>query len=273
MDDALVTEASPYYYRFGRLRRQGTTNVQHGLAGLPLRLLLGIGAAHVRITPVPRDSGATLLDQQLAGSDTGGWSNHVRAGLVWDTRDRETGATSGVWSELLVQRFDGALGSDHEYTRWTLADRRYLSLGTPRVVFANRLLLQAVSGEPPFYDLFVVQTSFKQQEGLGGAKTLRGIPKNRYVGKAMFLWNGELRWRASEFRLFGRPSHVVLSAFLDQGRVWADALELEELASGLHRGFGGGVRVGMGENFVVALDVGHSTEAAAPFYIGLNYLF
>jgi hypothetical protein len=33
------------------------------------------------------------------------------------------------------------------------------------------------------------------------------------------------------------------------------------------------VRLGLGENFVVAVDVGHSDEAAAPIYIGLGYLY
>lgn len=56
-DESLVTEASPYYYRFGRLRRQATTNVQHTLGELPVRFLLGVGIAHVRITSVPRDQG------------------------------------------------------------------------------------------------------------------------------------------------------------------------------------------------------------------------
>jgi hypothetical protein len=45
-----------------------------------------------------------------------------------------------------------------------------------------------------------------------------------------------------------------------------------ELLTDLHRGVGGGIRLGRG-NLVVGLDVGHSREAAAPLYIGLGYLF
>jgi len=37
------------------------------------------------------------------------------------------------------------------------------------------------------------------------------------------------------------------------------------------RGFGG-VRLGMGENFVVAVDGGTSRETGLPIYIGLGYL-
>jgi outer membrane protein assembly factor BamA len=268
---------NPYYYRFGRTQRQASATFQRGLGHLPLRVLLGASALHTSTDPTPRDSGTTLLAQQLATpvgvAGPQSWSNGVRAGLVWDTRDREVAPTRGAWSELLVQRVDPALGSDHGYTRWTLTDRRYRSLGSERLVLANRLLLQGIQGEALFYELSTLQTSFKQQEGLGGAKTLRGVPKNRYVGEGVFLWNAELRWRAADFRAAGRPMHLVLSGFADSGRVWEEGVRLPEIASGLHHGFGGGVRLGMGENFVVALDVGHSAEAAAPFYIGLGYLF
>ena len=89
----------------------------------------------------------------------------------------------------------------------------------------------------------------------------------------MLVWNAELRWRAAEFLLFGRPFHVVLSAFLDQGRVWDDGVKLDELLTDLHHGFGGGVRFGMGDNFIVAVDMGRSQEAGMPMYIGLGYLY
>ena len=264
---------NPYYYRFGRTRRQLLANVQHRLGRSPVRALVGSGAAHVAIDPTPFDSGTTLLAQHLGGTPApGGWSNYLRAGLVWDTRDREVGPTRGVWSELLVQRFERALGSDFAYTRWTLTDRRYVPLGTERLVFANRLLLQNVKGGAPIYDLSVVQTSFKQQEGLGGAKTLRGIPKDRYVGKGMFLWNAELRWRAAELAALGKPLHLVLSGFVDSGRVWENGVVLHAPVPGLHHGVGGGARLGVGESFVVAVDAGHG-EGSTPLYIGLGYLY
>lgn len=272
-DQALETDADPYYYRFGRTRNRVAVNVQRGLGGLPLRVLVGAGVDHVSLTPVPEGEGTTLLAGELAGAPAPeGWSNHVRAGLVWDTRDRETGTRRGTWTEVLAQRVDEALGSDFGYTRVTLADRRYVPL-TGRLVFANRFLLQHVSEGAPMHDLNRVQTSFKQQEGLGGAKSVRGVMKNRYVGRGMFLWNAELRWRAADFRFLGRPFHAVLSAFLDQGRVWEDGVLVDELFADLHRGYGGGLRLGMGENFVVALDAGTSRETGMPLYIGLGYLF
>ena len=195
----------------------------------------------------------------------------MRAGVVRDTRDREVGPTEGAWSGLLVQRVDELLGSEGSFSRVTATDRRYVTLA-PGLVFANRVMVQQVLGDAPFYQLFTLESSFKQQEGLGGAKSLRGVPKNRYVGDGLFLWNAELRWRALEWTLLGKPFQMVLSAFLDSGRVWND--DVPSLDPGaLHHGYGGGVRVGMGENFVVAVDAGTSADAGLGLYVGLGYLY
>ena len=266
---------NPHFYRFGRTRNQITFDLQRTLVGSSLRMLVGGGSGRVTLDLIPHDEGTTLLATELATSGEplpGGWTNFLRGGLVWDTRDREVGPRQGVWSEFLLTRASETLAGDYSFTQWTLTDRRYHSLGE-RIVLANRLLLQGTSGEAPFYELQQVRDSYRTNEGLGGAKTLRGIPKNRHTGRGMFLWNAELRWRATEFQTFDRDFHLVVSGFVDSGRVWAGGVKLDEVFSDLHHGFGGGIRVGMGDNFVVALDVGHSDEATAPIYIGLGYLF
>ena len=262
----------PFYYRFGRTRRSATFNLQRSVAETPVRWLVGAGLVRTDVLPVPEDDGSTLYEMEVGATDETVWSNYVRTGLVWDSRDRETGPRSGVWTELLIQRVGESFGADASYTRWTFTDRRYFSLGE-RVVFAHRYLLQGVGEGAPVHDLFQVQTSFKQQEGLGGAKTVRGVLKNRFVGRGMLVWNAELRWSAADFLLFGTSVHVVLSAFLDQGRVWDGNVQFDELLSDLHSGFGGGVRFGMGEDFIIAVDMGRSEEAGMPIYIGLGYLY
>jgi outer membrane protein assembly factor BamA len=270
-----TSEAEPNsrYYRFGRRQSRGSVDAQYRLGTSPLRILGGVGGARTSIDPTAASDGTTLLAEQLAGrAPSEGWSNYARLGVVWDSRDREMGPTSGRWAEVLVQRFDPALGSDFAFTRSTLSWREYVSLSS-RVVVAGRVLTQQVSGDAPFYELGFVQSSFKQQEGLGGLGTVRGLPKNRYVGKGLLVLNGELRWRAAEMRLLRKPAYVVLSAFGDAGRVWNDGIRAGEIPRDLHVGYGGGIRLGMGPNFVIALDVGHSTEATAPIYLGLGYQF
>jgi hemolysin activation/secretion protein len=133
--------------------------------------------------------------------------------------------------------------------------------------------VQGVSQGVPLYDLNQIQTSFKQQEGLGGAKSVRGVLKNRFAGRGMMLWNAELRYRALDFAAAGKPFHLVLSAFADAGRVWEGGLQADQLFDDLHRGYGGGLHVGMGENFTVAADAGTSSETGLQIYIGLGYLY
>ena len=280
--DALLEDTEgQYFYRFGRTQRRAAVNVQRELSGTPIRVLAGVGATHTDVDPLPKDATATLLSQAIGGAGTpgsipetipGGWSNHFRVGLVWDTRDRETGPHRGTWSEILVQAVPEFLGSESGYVRWTLVDRRYVPLGD-RLTFVNRLVVQDVEGAAPFYDLSIIQTSFKQREGLGGTRTLRGIPRNRYVGEGLFLWNAEMRWHATDFTLVGRSFYMILSTFVDTGRVWADGLVLGELFSDLHVAYGGGVRVGLGENFIAGLDVGRSSQSSASIYINTGYVF
>ena len=199
-------------------------------------------------------------------------TNYVRAGLTWDTRDREIGTTSGTWADVLVQRVDAKLGASWNYTRWTAAARHYQPFGG-RVTLANRLVLQNTIGDAPFYSLSELPTTQKSQDGLGGTSTIRGIPKDRYVGKGMLVSNNELRWRAADFGLIGRRSSLILSGFVDGGRVWSDGVDLSTSLNELHAGYGGGARLALGPSFVISTDVGHSSQSAAAIYIGLGYLF
>lgn len=272
-DPAAEQGTNPYFYRFGRTRMRISADLQHRLGQSSARLLMGAGASRTRIDPTPFDSGTTLLAQQNAGAaipaDRG---NYLRAGVVWDTRDREIGARSGTWAELLGQRVSRAFGATEDYTRWTATARQYVPV-TARLVFAQRIVAQQVDGNAPFQELATVQSSFKEQEGLGGASSIRGIPKDRYVGKGLLLSNSELRWRAAEFVALGRPSSLVVSGFVDAGRVWTDHFDASTALDQLHTGYGAGARLSLGQSFVIAVDVGHSAEATAPVYVGLGYLF
>lgn len=269
---ALEAGPNPYYYRYGRTGVRFNADFQHAVAG-PLRVLVGAGARTSRIDKTPFDSGTTLL-VATSGPATmpTGRAVTARVGLIYDTRDRETGPTSGQWIEALVQRGMKAAGGTHEFTRATGTARLYLPV-TDRLVWAQRGVVQHVTGNVPFYELYTIQGSFKDDEALGGAGTIRGLPKNRFIGKGVAFANEELRFRALDFRVRGRESALILSAFIDAGRVWERGLFDSETSSGIHYGFGGGARVRYGQNFVVAVDVGHSKESTAPLYIGLGYLF
>jgi outer membrane protein assembly factor BamA len=272
-DAALETGPTRYYYRYGLDRFRASADVQHTLGRPSLRYLIGAGAASEKVDLTPFDSGSTLIERDMNGRQPAATrTNYVRAGLTWDTRDREIGTTKGTWADLLVQRVDSKLGASWNYTRWTAAARHYEPLGG-RVTLANRLVLQNTIGDAPFYSLAELPTTQKSQDGLGGTSSIRGIPKDRYVGKGILVSNNELRWRAADFGLIGRQSSLVLSGFVDGGRVWSDGVDLSSALRELHSGYGGGVRLAFGPSFVISTDVGHSSQSTAAIYIGLGYLF
>ena len=273
LDTNATKGANPYFYRYGRTILLASGDLQHAVGFPALRLLVGAGARRVTVTPVPYDSGTTLFAQQygtalLPARDT----RYLRAGLVVDTRDREIGTQSGTWSEVLLQSAGGSLGGDESYTRITGTIRQYVPLG-PSVILAERVLMQTVRGSPSTSELSVVQSSFRDDEALGGATSVRGLPRNRYAGKGVAFSNTELRWSAAQFELRERSMQLILTAFLDAGRVWTDGLDFSQIATDLHVGYGGGAHVAVGPSFVVSADVGHSSQSRAAVYVGLGYLF
>jgi outer membrane protein assembly factor BamA len=274
--ETLTDPPDPYYYRYGRTQMRAAANVQRRVTRAT-RLLVGAGVADVTTDATPFDSGTTLLRQQRIieqgvanPTDRTGKIMSVRGGVVIDTRDREVGPTKGSWVDLLVQHAQhSGNATSGTYARGTLSARNYTSL-TSKLVFAQRLVLQHTDGDVPFFDLATIQTSSTNQaEGLGGSSSMRGVEKNRYTARGIAFANLEMRYRFKEMRLIGKPAYLVASGFADAGRVWADG---ESNAGGLHFSGGGGLRLGLGPSFLVAFDVGKSSESTQ-IYIGLGYPF
>ena len=285
-DKQLENPPNAYYYRYGRTVQRVFANLQHKIGSLPARGLFGAGFANIRTDATPFDSGTTLMAQQL-GSGTfpcappgcsvaqppRGKIAYLRTGLVWDTRDKEIAPNHGSYGDLLVQRVDKALGATTSYTRLTGIYRKYSPM-TSRIVLAQRALVQQTIGDVPFYDLPSIQTSFGQQEGLGGSNSIRGLPKNRFIGKGIALLNTDVRWRFHDFTLRKKPAYLTAMAFVDFGRVYDKATDAGGLFAGLHSGYGTGIRLGLGPSFAVALDVARSPDSkSTQIYVGLGYPF
>jgi len=225
----------------------------------------------------------------------GGNTNLIKLGLVYDTRDNEPNPMSGIWTEaqfLLAPSFLG--NGDLSYTRFAMTHRQYFTIIPKTASFAYRLSYQAkLSGEMPFYMLpFVFNTAPQlTRDGLGGAKTMRGILRNRVVGEDFVYGNLELRWKVWRTVILNQNFYIALTGFLDGGMVTGkydlqDPLpEYEEEANNwldlgdeesLHLSYGAGVRFALNENFIVAVDYGIANDprdGANGLYIGLNFLF
>jgi len=251
------------YYTYRRNRVTAAVSVQVNL--LPhLRVLSGIAAD--RGTAAARDS-ATLFAQDATGETR--TSLGPKLGLVYDTRDLERDPHRGVWIEGVA--WQGLVMEGGEFTRITATLRGYLS-PYARLTFAARLFGEHVRGDMPLALLADLGSSFQDFTGVGGAESVRGVLRQRFLGRTRMLTNLEIRLRGPGFRLFDAPWQLGAVGFVDAGRVWDDR-GLGDGSAGLHWGKGLGLRIAWGASFIVGADFGHGSEAGTQTYLRLGHLF
>ena len=222
----------------------------------------------------------------------GGFVPTIKAGIVYDSRDNRPNPMKGVWTEAVVEGAPEFLGSESSFLKLSLIHREYFTLVPEKLSFVYRLAYQTtLAGTTPFYYQSQVITSVLTgalSEGLGGAKTLRGVLRNRVVGDGFFYGNAELRWKVVNFNWINNNFYIGLNAFTDIGKV-TKKIDISQSnlstlpadffnpgAEKMHTSYGAGLRVVMNQNFVIAADYGRATNAqdgSKGMYIGLNYLF
>lgn len=225
----------------------------------------------------------------------GGFVPLLKAGLVYDSRDNKPNPMKGIWTEAVVATAPEFLGGESSFTKISLVHRQYFTLIPNDLSLAYRLAWQTtVAGHTPFYYQSQVITSIMRgatSEGLGGAKSVRGIRRNRIVGDGFVYGNLEARWKFTRFRFINNNFYLGLNGFMDFGTVTKEidnsfALPLmgeekysdyfDDDAEAMHFSFGAGLRIVMNQNFIIAMDYGMSADSRdgdSGMYIGLNYLF
>ncbi len=198
---------------------------------------------------------------------------------------------TGLWTEAQLLLVPGFLSEGYGYTRLTFTHRQYFTLISKKVNFVYRLSYQAnLFGTMPFYMLPLVFNSAPQVtlSGLGGARSMRGILRNRVVGKDFAYGNAEIRWKVLRTIILNQNFYVALSGFADAGMVTGkyklpeitDPQGIVWLAKGEketpHLSYGGGVHFAINNNFVIAMEYGWAADPRdgnRGTYIGLNFLF
>ncbi len=234
----------------------------------------------------------------------GGQTNIFRFGLVYDTRDNEPNPMKGIWTDAQLILAPSFLGNDYAFTKLAITHRQYFTLIPKKLNFAYRIGYQdKISGEMPFYMLPFVFNIGRQldRDGLGGAKTLRGILRNRIVGEDFIYSNFELRWKFLRTIVFNQNLYLALSGFVDAGQVTGkykldtspvpdeisfqkntETVTLKKASlfpdkqEKLHVSYGAGLHIALNQNFVVAIDYGiaaDENDGDDGLYIGLNFLF
>jgi outer membrane protein assembly factor BamA len=304
---------SRMYYRMERNMFRVLADFQGPIVSQKFRWLaginvIGIGAATVNIDRFNKGKPdekklpdtALLYDEYVKNGlirpdeKEGGTTVYLKTGLVYDTRNNEAAPDKGLWSEILLMSAPTFLGnSPYAFVRLAVTHRQYLSLVKQRLVFAYQLSYQGtLGGTTPFYIMPYIYTSYSlstKPDGLGGAKTIRGILRNRITGDGVAFGNMELRWKFFRKIIMKQNIYVGLTAFLDGGMVVSDhklylntipenqkTFFFNESHDRLHLATGLGLRIAINNNFIIAVDYGkalNSQDGDSGLYIGVGNIF
>lgn len=228
---------------------------------------------------------------------SGGNVLEVRAGMVYDTRDIEAAPNSGVLTEVFLN--GGFASGSHNYLKlcayfshFIRIPVGFISAGDP--VFAYRLAYTGtLAGDVPFYMQQIVPMLVPHTmltEGLGSAKTMRGLFENRIVADGVAWANFELRVKLFKFTLWNQYFYTAVNPFFDCGIViqpyrldrQAQSFGITEealrrKAQGLATAAGIGFKLAWNENFILSLELARSFDSALGndlwFDAGVNYVF
>ncbi|MFV0554194.1 MAG: Omp85 family outer membrane protein [Mangrovibacterium sp.] len=310
------------FYNYDRRQIRARFNFQGSLVGDALRWQAGIGFQAFNISPFDAEAynekkdddkeidteHQTLLElYQAAGiiseeEADGGNIPAINAGLIYDSRDFASIPQKGVWAVANLEWVPDILGAEGGFARLGLSYSQYIKLiDKHRLTFAYRAAWQTTLwGEAPFY--YTTQwvnpdTKGATKEGLGGSTSLRGILRNRVIGKDIAYGNFELRSRILNFQAINQNFFIGTNVFCDMGKVTKSSTVRYDSSFNLssmnlpstnksdyfnnqsdkwHVAYGAGLKVGMNDNFVVSLDYGIAADkrdGSSGFYMEIDYLF
>lgn len=313
-DSANDIYKSRMYYRHERKLTRISFDFQGKLYGKNWKWLAGFGRYDNKIATVDIEKLnkgldddeklpdiATLYDKYVdfgfikPDEADGGGFNTLKLGIVYDSRDNEPNPEHGFWIEAMTMTAPSFLGnSESAFTKLALIYRHYVPIVANKVTLAYRLGYQGtLDGETPFYmQPFMITTNTKvtKNDGLGGAKSLRGILRNRVIGDAFTYANLELRYKFLQFTKWNQNFYLALSGFGDFGMVtkpieidrsllpalenYSDYFDLDD--DKLHTAFGAGLHIAMNQNFILAVDYGLAADerdGKSGMYISIGFLF
>lgn len=235
---------------------------------------------------------ATLYDRYIdwgiigQNEKDGGWSNSVRAGLVFDNRDRLTNPMKGMCSDMTIRYTPSFLGNPTSGIQLAITHRQYITLIKEKLSFAYRLRYDATFGDLPFYTRQVLADG---TEGFGGTGTLWGIHQNRIEAKQFAMANFELRAKLVRFKLIKQNWYIgavplfhtgYLIKPIDIDLTTVSVADKQRFFSTTgnrwYSAYGVGAKLVMNENTVIGFDWAHSINNQAgnnAVYIGYGYTF
>jgi hypothetical protein len=308
---------SRVFYNHDRRFFRFTADFQHSVGISNVNWLAGIGFFNFDISSVNIDKlnkgkkeADQLPDTELLfdkyrkwgiisdEESKGGAVPSLKAGLIYDTRDQEANPMKGIWSEILLFFVPQIAGNNtFSYVKISVTHRQYFTLVKERLNLGYRLGYQGtIGGKAPFFMQPYMITSFAKvttTDGLGGAKSLRGILRNRVVGDGVVLGNIEVRWKFLKTQLFNENLYLAVNSFADAGQVVKKVkvpenikqkLDADEVfgdyfdpgSEQIHGTAGAGFQIVYGDNTVINFEYGKALDkrdGGGGLYIGIGYLF
>jgi hypothetical protein len=224
----------------------------------------------------------------------GGTTIYLKTGFVYDTRDNEAAPDKGLWSEVMLLSAPTFLGNNpYAFVKLAVTHRQYVPLVKKKLIAAYQLSYQGtIGGTTPYYILPYIYSSYAlttKPDGLGGARTIRGVLRNRIVGDGVAFGNVELRWKFFKSVVLKQNIYLGITAFLDGGMVVQDhkiytdkipenqkTFYFNETADRLHLATGRGLRIAINDNFIIAVDYGmalNKQDGTSGLYIGIGNIF
>jgi outer membrane protein assembly factor BamA len=176
----------------------------------------------------------------------------VFTNLRYDTRDSFINPSRGLVVQGEAEFTLRTRSSNVKFSRISALFHYYSVLFYPKTVLALRFGIQTLFGEDLPAQVLLP---------LGGKKTLRGYPQDRFLGKTSAVFNAELR-----FPIFRRVGGVV---GFDAGKVWNSLSEID-----LSRWVTNptlGLRLYM-NNFLVRFDIGFGKNSTG-MYFNFGHIF
>jgi hypothetical protein len=181
----------------------------------------------------------------------------------------------------------------YAFVKLAITHRQYISLVKKRLVAAYQVSYQGtIGGTTPYYIMPYIYSSYSlttKPDGLGGARTIRGILRNRITGDGVAFGNVELRWKFFKSVVLKQNLYLGLTAFLDGGMVVQDhkiytnvipddqkSFYFNESADRLHLATGLGLRIAINDNFIISVDYGmalNKQDGNNGLYIGIGNIF
>lgn len=207
-----------------------------------------IGFRYKSIKNFNFDEEGYLIDLEPELNQSAAKYTSLFGNVRYDTRDSFINPSRGVVLKGEVEFSLSSKISNVSFSRASMWLQNYFVLFFPRTVLATRLSVQNLWGK----DL-PIQVLLP----MGGNRTLRGFPQDRFLGRTSVLFNVEVR-----FPIWSRLGGIF---GIDTGKVWDSLKEIDLKKWELNPVVG--IRYNM-KNFVVRLDVGFGRK-----YTGLYFNF